>query len=70
MHRKHVYVNHRLVGEASTWPEVEALISAQGLTFFAKPAAVEGPSGFYVSGTLTEQSSVGLGDAFDVAERH
>jgi hypothetical protein len=63
MHRKCVYVNHHLIGEASTWPEVSALLSAQGLRLSGEPAAVEGPSGFYISGTPAEQMSIERGNA-------
>jgi hypothetical protein len=52
MLKKKVYVNDQLIGEARTWGEVHALIEAQRLLFLGKPGAAEGPSGFYVSGTL------------------
>ncbi len=50
--RKTVYVNDQLIGEASTWAEVYALIRARGIVFLARPGAAEGPSGFYISGAL------------------
>ena len=50
--RKAVYVNDRLIGEAWTWAEVYALIRACGIVFLGRPAAAEGPSGFYISGAL------------------
>jgi hypothetical protein len=68
MHRKCVYVNHRLIGKASTWPEVYALMSAQGLRFSGEPATVEGPSGFYISGAPAEQMPVGQGKTADLVE--
>ena len=58
MLRKKVYVNERLIGEARTWKEVYALIKKQGLLFLSGPGAAEGPSGFYVSGSLAGQSSI------------
>ena len=61
MQKKKVYVNDQLIGEARTWGEVHALIRKQGLLFLNKPGAAEGPSGFYISGTLG-RSSVGLGN--------
>jgi hypothetical protein len=62
MQKKKVYVNDQLIGEARTWGEVDALIRKQGLLFLNKPGAAEGPSGFYISGTLVGRSSVGLGN--------
>lgn len=61
MQKKEVYVNDQLIGEARTWGEVHALIRTKGLLFLNKPGAAEGPSGFYISGTLVGRSSVGLG---------
>jgi hypothetical protein len=55
---KKVYVNDQLIGEARTWKEVYALIKKQGLLFADGPGAAEGPSGFYVSGSLVRRSSV------------
>jgi len=57
MLKKNVYVNDRLIGEARTWTEVHALIRRRGLLFMGKPGAAEGPSGFYISGSLTQHSS-------------
>jgi hypothetical protein len=65
MQRKKVYVNDQLIGEARTWSQVHALIKAQSLVFVGKPGAAEGPSGFYVSGTLAQRSSIGLGKQRD-----
>jgi hypothetical protein len=59
MLRKKVYVNDRLIGEARTWKEVYALIKMQGLLFAGSPRVAEGPSGFYVSGSLAGRSSIG-----------
>ena len=58
MLKKKVYVNDQLVGEARTWKEVYALIKRQGLLFAGAPGAAEGPSGFYVSGSLVRRSSI------------
>ena len=55
MQRKQVFINNRLVGEASAWTDVFALIGAQGLTSLNKLAAIEGPPGFYVSGGLVRR---------------
>ena len=55
MQRKKVFINDRLVGEASAWTEVFSLIKAQGLTSLSKLAAVEGPSAFYISGALVRR---------------
>ena len=62
MLNKKVYVNDQLIGEARTWSEVHALIRTQGLLFLNKPGAAEGPSGFYISGTLVGRSSTALGN--------
>ena len=56
MLKKKVYVNDQLIGEAQTWSEVHALIENQVL-FTGKPGVAEGPSGFYVSGSLVRRSS-------------
>jgi len=61
MQKKKVYVNDQLIGEARTWAEVHALVRTKGLLFLNEPGAAEGPSGFYISGTLVGRSSVGLG---------
>ncbi len=62
MRRKAVYVNDRLIGEAWTWAEVYALIRAGGIVFLDRPGAAEGPSGFYISGTL-KRSGLAVWDA-------
>jgi hypothetical protein len=51
--RKTVHVNDLLVGQASTWDEVYALLRAKGIWFLGKPGAAEGPTGFYLHGTAT-----------------
>ena len=50
---KKVYVNDVLVGEASTWAEVYRLLGVQGVHFMGKPGAAEGPSAFYLSGSVS-----------------
>jgi len=67
MKRKNVYVNDRLIGEASSWPEVRELLKAQGIRFLAKPGVAEGPSAFYVSGASAEASPAGIGKNRDLA---
>ncbi len=59
MQKKRVFVNDQLIGEAHTWGEVYVLIKRHGILFVDKPGAAEGPSGFYVSGSLTRRSLVG-----------
>lgn len=53
MQIKKVYVNDVLVGQASTWAEVHRLLGQQGVHFMGKPGAAEGPSAFYLSGTVS-----------------
>jgi hypothetical protein len=65
MQKKKVYINDQLIGEARTWGEVHALIEAQGLLFLGKLGAAEGPTGFYVSGTLVQRTSSGVGKQRD-----
>jgi hypothetical protein len=50
---KKVYVNDVQVGEASTWAEVYRLLGVQGVHFMGKPGAAEGPSAFYLSGSVS-----------------
>jgi hypothetical protein len=57
LQRKSVYVNDRLVGEASSWAEVRTLIEICGLSFINKPGAAEGPLAFYISGRPPQQRS-------------
>jgi hypothetical protein len=52
---KKVYVNDVLIGQASTWAEVYRLLGAQGVHFMGKPGAAEGPSAFYLSGTVARR---------------
>jgi len=58
MQRKTVYVNDLPIGQAATWAEAEALLSANGILFTAKPGKAEGPTGFYISGATTEPRSL------------
>ena len=58
LQRKSVYVNDRLVGEASSWAEVHTLIRIRGLSFISEPVAAEGPLAFYVSGRPPAQKSL------------
>src|SRR5215469_10351712 len=50
---KKVYVNDVLLGQASTWTEVYRLLASQGVHFMGKPGAAEGPTAFYLSGTVS-----------------
>jgi len=50
---KKVYVNDVLIGQASTWAEVYRLLGLQGVHFMGKPGAAEGPSAFYLSGSVS-----------------
>jgi hypothetical protein len=52
MLNKKVYLNDQLIGEARTWSEVRALIKRLGIFFFERWGAAEGPSGFYLSGSM------------------
>ena len=67
MKRKNVYIDDRLIGEASSWPEVYVLLKAQGITFLAEPGTAEGPSAFYLSGAPAEGLSASLGKTCDRA---
>jgi hypothetical protein len=49
---KKVYVNDVVIGEASTWTQVYALLKTKNIQFIGKPGAAEGPTAFYVSGAL------------------
>ena len=53
MQIKKVFVNDMLIGEAATWAEVYRLLGTQGVHFMGKPGAAEGPSAFYLSGTVS-----------------
>jgi hypothetical protein len=57
---KTVFVNDEPIGRASTWREVYELVVVEGFQFTAKPGAAEGPTGFYLHGTLR---SVGKGES-------
>jgi len=57
MQRKTVFVNDVPIGEASTWKEAEALLSANRILFTSKPGKAEGPTGFYISGVTAEPRS-------------
>jgi hypothetical protein len=54
---KKVYVNDLLLGQASTWTEVYRLLGANGVHFIGKPGAAEGPTAFYLSGTVSRSSA-------------
>ena len=55
MQRKNVFIDDCLIGEAVTWGEVHALMKSRGIFFINGPRGAEGPSGFYLAGTLVER---------------
>lgn len=63
MLNKKVYLNDRLIGEARTWSEVRALIKKLGILFFDKSGAAEGPSGFYLSGSVLDHLGINPRDS-------
>ena len=67
MRVKKVYLNDILVGEAASWAEVRELLKAMGIAFVDKPGMAEGPTGFYVSGTVTAGDKAASKKAGDVA---
>jgi len=67
MQIKKVYVNDVLVGEAATWAEVYRLLGLQGVHFMGKPGAAEGPSAFYLSGTVSRSQEKRLRSAEETA---
>ena len=52
---KKVYVNDVLIGQASTWAEAYRLLGVEGVHFMGKPGAAEGPTAFYLSGTIARR---------------
>jgi hypothetical protein len=48
LQRKKVYVNDRLIGEASSWAEIHELFRTRGLSFLSMPDAAEGPLAFFI----------------------
>ena len=67
MRAKKVYLNDILVGEATSWTEVRELLKAMGVVFVGNPGMAEGPTGFYVSGTVTAGGDAASKKAGDVA---
>ena len=47
---KNVYVNDVLIGQASTWAEVNALLRAKKIVFVGRPGSAEGPTAFFIFG--------------------
>jgi len=45
---KTVYLNDIVIGQASSWTDVYALLKAKGVRFIGEPGAAEGPTGFYI----------------------
>ena len=60
MQRKKVYIDDCLIGEATTWGEVHALMKARGILFINGPRGAEGPSGFYLTCMAVERSAARL----------
>ena len=52
MRIKKVYVNDVLIGEASTWTQVYALLKAKNIRLIGNPGAAEGPGAFFLSGAV------------------
>ncbi len=67
MQIKKVYVNDVLIGEAATWAEVHRLLGIQGVHFMGKPGAAEGPSAFYLSGTVSRSQEKRIRSAEETA---
>ena len=58
MQRKKVFIDDCLIGEAVTWGEVHALVSARRIFFINEPRGAEGPSAFYLTGTAVERPHI------------
>ena len=56
-----------LVGEAATWAEVYRLLGLRGVHFMGKPGAAEGPSAFYLSGSVSRSLEKRLRSADELA---
>jgi len=67
LQRKKVYLNDIMIGEAHTWAEVRELLRAIGVVFKDPPGMAEGPTGFYVSGSLAAGDKTASNKAGDVA---
>ena len=68
--RKSVYVNDRLIGEASSWAEVHKLFRIRGLSFLSMPDAAEGPLAFFICARLPLQRSPNSGMSNKFATAH
>ncbi len=64
---KKVYVNDALIGEASSWAEVQKLLKTKRIVFAGKPGMAEGPTGFYINGTFIVTNLSSSRKAGDVA---
>ena len=67
MRVKTVYLNDLPIGRASTWAEVEQLLAKSGVHFIGKPGMAEGPTGFYVHGTLATAAGLEAKDDLSTA---
>jgi len=64
---KKVYVNDVMIGEASSWTEVQKLLKAKRVVFAGKPGMAEGPTGFYINGAFVLTNLTSSRKAGDVA---
>ena len=48
---KTVYMNDVPIGQASSWMDVQELLSKAGISFLGKPGAAEGPTKFFIYGS-------------------
>ena len=55
MQRKRVFFDDCLIGEASTWDDVHALLRARRIFFINAPRGAEGPSAFYLTAMAVER---------------
>jgi hypothetical protein len=58
MQRKRVFIDDCLIGEAATWAEAHALVTACRIFFINGPRGAEGPSAFYLTGTAVERRHI------------
>jgi len=52
LQRKRVYLDDALIGEATAWAEMRELLKAMDAALTGSPGMSEGPTGFYVSGSV------------------
>jgi len=66
MLRKKVYVNDRVIGEAQTWNEVDALLESKSIRFLNKSGVAEGPTAFYISAAYAQRDTSGSRKADEI----